>query len=316
MAFSDELRSAVAVAEQAVLPAVVGIGSRPPFGTGLVVADGKVLTNSHNVRPEGRSVQLADGRVAQAESAIRDGSRDLALLTVDTGGMTAVRWAEASPTLGEMVLAAARPAGSGAHLTMGTVSAARGPETGAVGPDAQEWFEHTAPLPRGASGGPVINLAGEVLGVNTTRLGEGFYGALGASPAFRQRLELMINGSVPSEGWLGVALLPPEMAGRLREAVGLSERSGALVREVVSGGPAEQAGVRRGDLLVELGDIKLLSGRDLRLALQGTSPGTILKVVLVRGLEELELNVAVGSAPADQRGPHHHPRRGRSHFRD
>lgn len=313
--FSEELRAAVEVVEKDVLPAVVGIGSRPPFGTGVVVGDGKVLTNSHNVRPEGRSVRFPGGQVARAQSAVRDTVRDLAVLSVETTGVQPVRWAEVSPSLGEIVLAAARSPRSSAHLTVGTVSSARGSDAGEGGLGSQEWFEHTAPLPRGASGGPVINLAGEILGINTDRLGEGFYGALVASPTFRQRLELMINGTSPAAGWLGVALLPPEMAGRLREAVGLSELSGALVREVVSGGPAEQAGVRRGICWSSWGDPAVLGG-ELRRALQESSPGTVLKVGVVRGLEELELDVTVGSAPAEQMGPRHHPRRRGPHFKD
>ncbi len=316
MVFLEELRAAVEVVEKDVLPAVVGIGSRPPFGTGVVVRDGKVLTNSHNVRPEGRSVRLPSGQVARAQSAVRDTVRDLAVLSVETTGVQPVRWAEDSPSLGEVVLAAARSPRSSAHLTVGTISSERGSDAGEGGLGSPEWFEHTAPLPRGASGGPVINLAGEILGINTDRLGEGFYGALVASPTFRQRLELMINGTSPAAGWLGVALLPPEMAGRLREAVGLSELSGALVREVVPGGPAEQAGVRRGDLLVQLGGIRLSSGNELRRALQESSPGTVLKVGVVRGLEEMELDVTVGSAPAEQMGPRHHPRGRGPHFRN
>jgi serine protease Do len=300
----QELTEAVAAVRRRGLGAVVGIGSHPPFGTGLVLAEGRILTSAHNLRWEGRSVHFADGRQERVETVVRDPGFDLAVATVPTGAVAPIAWGLPAVDLGRPVLAAARPGRQPLRLTVGLVSAVEeaGPKDAAAdGGELTGWFEHTAPLPRGASGGPVFDASGAVVGVNTRRQGEGFYWALVVGADLRARLELLAAGGTPESGWLGVALLPPEMAVRLREAVGLEGRRGALVRQVVPGGPAEQAGLRRGDLLLRIGDLEMRSGRELRTAIAHLVPGSKIQVQLLRGAGEMTLEVTVASAPAGER---------------
>ncbi|HEY6538731.1 MAG TPA: S1C family serine protease, partial [Candidatus Dormibacteraeota bacterium] len=173
-------------------------------------------------------------------------------------------------------------------------------------------FEHTAPLPHGSSGGPVLNLAGEVLGINTKRLGEGLYAALLTDAALRQRLELLGRGEPVVRPYLGVGLLPGEVGRRLRAAVGLPERNGVLVRHLDEEGPAARAGVLKGDLLTAAGGADLARAADLHRVLAAAKPGDPLQVALVRGAEEIELAVTLGTEP--EHGPRErhrpeHPRR-------
>lgn len=300
----QDLTEAVAAVRARGLGAVVGIGSRPPFGTGLVLAEGRILTSAHNLRWEGRSVHFGDGRSERIEAVVRDPSHDLAVASVPTGAAPPVVWGGGAVDLGRPVLAAARPGPQPLRLTVGCVSAVD--ESGPVGAAAAggglaSWFEHTAPLPRGASGGPVFDPTGAVVGVNTRRVGDGFYWALLTGAELLARLDLLAAGGAPESGWLGLALLPPELAARLREAVGLEARRGALVRRVAPGGPADQAGVRRGDLLLRIGDLELGSGRELRAAIARLVPGSTIPVQLLRGAAEMTLEVAVASAPAGDR---------------
>ena len=108
--------------------------------------------------------------------------------------------------------------------------------------------EHTAPLMPGSSGGPVVDLDGRLLGINTNRLGNGFYLAIAADAALRDRVTALGRGESPTRRRLGVGLAPSHVARRLRRAVGLPERDGLLVREVEEDSPAAKAGIAEGDL--------------------------------------------------------------------
>ncbi|MBA2624750.1 MAG: trypsin-like peptidase domain-containing protein, partial [Acidimicrobiia bacterium] len=187
MSVVTELEQVVRSAAERTGPAVVAIG-RDARGAGVVVAAGKVLTNAHNLRDRTTSVTFADGRHEQATVAGADPDGDLVVLDVDTGGVAPLDWSSEGTTPGAVVLAAAR-GHRGLRVTFGVVSgtevAFRGPRgrriTGSV--------EHTAPLARGSSGGPLLDAEGRLVGLNTNRLGDGFYLALPADAELRRRVE-------------------------------------------------------------------------------------------------------------------------------
>src|SRR5919204_423797 len=129
----------------------------------------------------------------------------------------------------------------------------RGPR----GRRVRDALEHTATLPRGSSGGPLVDVEGRLLGLNALRLEGGLILALPAGPALRERVQLLARGEAPSPHRLGVAVAPPRVARRLRRAVGLPERSGLLVRAVEQDGAAERAGIEAGGLLVAAADREL-----------------------------------------------------------
>jgi S1-C subfamily serine protease len=162
--------------------------------------------------------------------------------------------------------------------------------------------EHTAPLPRGASGGPVVDGAGRVLGIDTNRLGDGFYLALPADAELRQRLDALGRGETPARPRLGVGIAPARVARQLRRAVGLPERDGLLVRVVEDGGPADRAGLRTGDLVVEAGGRPVTDADQLYEVLDQAGEDQSLTLRVVRGTDELTVTVGLGESGTERVG--------------
>jgi serine protease Do len=292
MGVAEELEQLVRDVGGRVGPAVVAIG-RGARGTGVVVGDAQVLTNAHNLRDRSTTVTFADGRAEQGTVAGVDVDGDLAVLSVETGGVPVVEWSEAAVEPGAVVLAASRGR-RGLRVTFGLVSGVEAAFRGPRGRRITGSVEHTAPLARGASGGPLLDRAGRLLGVNTNRLGEGFYLALPADAELRRRVESLAAGTSVERPTLGLGLAPPHVARRLRRSVGLPERDGLLVRTVAEGGPAATAGLRQGDLLVAAGDRPLASPDDLYDVLDALEAGQDLTLTVVRGVEELTVTVTFG----------------------
>lgn len=290
MGMAEELEAAAAKVAETVFPALVGVGSRGPVGSGLVVDAGLILTCAHNVRFPGRSLHFADGRQEAAGEIRFDPALDLALVSADTGGIPAPEWRGAPPRLGTPVLAAARPGEQGPRIAQGVVG-----YLGAA-PVGLESFEHTAALPRGASGGPVLGLDGQVLGVDVRR-GDASYEALVTDASLRQRVDALARGEARARGWLGVVLYPDEVARRLRAAVGLGATQGALVREAVPDGPADRAGLRQGDLVVGADDSQVTGAGELQRHLATLAPGTAVRITVARQGENLEMAVVMEESP-------------------
>jgi S1-C subfamily serine protease len=287
----DQLPAIVGRVRDAVGDAVVTVG-RDRRGAGLVIADGRVLTNAHHLRDRTTQITFADGRTIQAELVGADADGDLAVLAVDTGTAAAVTWGDGDVAPGQVVLAAAL-GGHGLRVTVGTVSAVgqsfRGPRGRRIGGSV----EHTAPLARGSSGGPLLDTAGAVIGINTHRLGDGFYLARPADAELRRRVDELSAGQAPTRRRLGVAVAPPAVARRLRQAVGLPERDGLLVRGVEDGSPAAAAGVQRGDLIVAADATPIETADALWSVLDAlpTDRAATVELGLVRGADELTVQV-------------------------
>jgi S1-C subfamily serine protease len=249
-----------------------------------------VVTNAHNLRGSTVTVTFADGRQETGTVAGADLDGDLAVIQVPTGGIEPLEWAGAAAEVGTPVFAVG---GSpfGPRITFGIVSAVgqafRGPGGRLVGGS----LEHTAPLSRGSSGGPVVDAAGRLLGINTNRLGDGFYLALPAGPELRTRIDRLAEGDVPAKRRLGVALVPAPAARHLRKAVGLPERDGVLVRAVEESSPAEAAGLKEGDLLTTANGRDLRTPDDLFAALDSLGDEESLSFHVVRGVDELDVAV-------------------------
>ncbi|MGH7666856.1 MAG: S1C family serine protease [Candidatus Dormibacteria bacterium] len=297
MGLAEELEAAAAAVRQRSLGAVVGIGSRWPSGSGLIYGEGLVVTSAHNVHGEATEVHFFGGARRPTTAAHLDRGGDLAVLEVPTEGLTALSWADGGPQLGTPVFAAANPGGRGMRLSFGVVSAEEREFRGPGGRPISGSFEHTAPLPHGSSGGPVLSLAGDLLGVNTKRLGEGLYAAITTNAQLRQQIDALAKGEPVSRAYLGVGLIPSEAARRLRAAVGLPERNGVLVQHLDEEGPAAGAGVRRGDLLTKANGLELARAADLHRALAAAKPGDQVQLELERGAEAMRLAVNLGSEP-------------------
>ena len=277
---------------------VVGVGRAGPRGSGVVVGDGLVLTNAHNVRGGSPVLTFPDGRTVDAEVKTADRDVDLAVLAVDTAGVDAVTWAEEEPEQGTPVFALANPGGRGLRVSFGLVSALGRSFRGPRGRRIRGALEHTAPLPRGSSGGPVVDAEGRVVGINTSRSGDGFYVALPADAELRARVAELSRGQSREAPRLGIGVAPPRVARRLRRAVGLPERDGVLVRLVEDGSPAVAAGIEPGDLIVGAGGADVVRIDDLETAIERASGRLELRVV--RGIDERAVSVSLegtGEAP-------------------
>ncbi|MBV9382232.1 MAG: serine protease [Streptosporangiaceae bacterium] len=292
MAFFDEVQAGIRQVAGSAGSSVVGIGQRWGIGSGIVLAEGQVLTNAHNVRGETVTVTFADGRTAEGRVAGQDIDGDLAVIEVDTGGAPALRWASTPAAgVGTPVFALSNPGGRGLRVTFGFVSGVDRSFRGPRGRRIAGSVEHTAPLLPGSSGGPVLDAGGQLLGINTNRLGEGFYLAIPADQALRDRAGALGKGESATAPRLGVGIAPGHVARRLRRAVGLPETEGLLIREVAEGSPAAAAGITPGDLLVAAAGQPLRTIDDLFDALSGARGGT-LELQVVRGTDERTITVS------------------------
>lgn len=291
MSILDELSLAIRSVHDSAGPAVVGIGQRVR-GSGVVVADGRVLTNAHNLRGDEVTVTFRDGRSARGSVLGVDPDGDLAVIEVDTAGATPVAWSDAEPTIGDVVFGLASTGAGAARVTAGAVSAIeqtfRGPGGSRIGGS----IEHTAPLAAGSSGGPLVDGGGRFVALNTNRIGEGFYLARPADAALRERIETLSRGESVSRPRLGIAIAPSAVAQRLRRSVGLTEREGLLVRGVEDGSPADRAGIREGDLLIEAAGQPLVDSDGLAAIL--AEAGMPIELKIVRGDEERAVSVGGG----------------------
>jgi serine protease Do len=290
----EEIQQAVQRVAREVGPSVVGVGRRWGLGSGIVVAPGKILTNAHNVRGDETTVTLPDGRSLTVGVAGTDVDADLAVVALEDGAGE-IAWGDGEEVeIGAPVFALANPAGRGLRVTAGFVSSTERSFRGPRGRRISGSIEHTAPLVRGSSGGPIVDAAGRLLGINTNRLGDGFYLAIPAGALLRERVEALARGESVAKPRLGLGLAPSHVARRLRRAVGLPEAEGLLVRMVEEDGAAERAGLREGDLITEAGGRALASADDLYEVLDSASETLELRVV--RGSEEL--NIAVSFNPS------------------
>ena len=300
MSALDEFQKAVAAVAGKAAPAVVGIGGHHHRGSGVVVAKDRVLTNAHNVHEDGATCVFSDGRREQGKLLGDDMDGDLAVLEVNTGDVAPLAWtASGLPGVGAVVFAVASAANGGVRTTVGQVSGVarsfRGPGGRLIGGS----IEHTAPLASGSSGSPILDAEGKLLGLNTQRLGEGFYLAIPADDELKTRFEALSKGQSTVRPRLGIAVAPSHVARHLRRAVGLPDRDGILVRGVEEDSPADRAGIREGDLIVAAASVPLTDPDELHSALAKTGIGTI-EIGLVRGAEDLTIKVELAPSPTSK----------------
>ena len=290
----DELETTVRAISDAAAASVVTIG-RNGRGTGFVVGANLVLTSAHNLRDRSVSVSFADGRTEQGAVHGVDVDGDLAVVAVPAGSASVLELGDAAAGVGvgSVVVALGR-GGHRARSSVGFVSGVGQSFRGPRGRTITGSIEHTAPISRGASGGPVFDRSRRVVAVNTHRSGDGFYLARAVDDVFRARLAELLEGRSPERRTLGIALAPADVAATMRRAVGLPERAGLLVRGVEEGGPAGRAGVQVGDLLVAADGREVRSIDDLTAALDRVT-GVSVDIGVVRGVDDLVLHVSFGS---------------------
>jgi serine protease Do len=267
-------------------------------GSGFFIsADGYAVTNNHVVE-KATSVEVTtdDGKSHTAKVIGADPRTDLALIKVDGGNFPFVKLADASPRIGDWVLAVGNPFGLGGTVTAGIVSA-RGRDIG-TGP-YDDFLQIDAPVNKGNSGGPTFNTEGSVIGVNTAIFSPsgGSVGIAFAIPADTVKsvvAQLKDKGSV-TRGWIGVQIQPvtPEIA----DSLGLKKSGGALVAEPQKDSPAVKAGIEAGDVIIRVDDKPVVDARDLARKIGGMTPGTTVKLGIIRGGSEKTIHLTLGELP-------------------
>jgi len=276
---------------------------RKSLGSGFIVSpDGYILTNNHVVeKADEVTVTLLDKEEFKAKVIGSDPKIDIALIKIDAKKkLTYVALGDSDRLdVGEWVVAIGNPFGLGHTVTAGIVSA-KGRIIGS-GP-YDDFIQTDASINPGNSGGPLFNLKGEVVGINTAIIqgGQGIGFATPIQLAKSVLDQLKDKGKV-TRGWLGVYIQPlsPEAA----ENLGLSGRHGALVSDVTSGGPAEKAGIRSGDVIVGFNGKEIKDEHELPQAVASTKPGKTVNVRLLREGKEMALAVTIAEMEGEPGKP-------------
>ena len=295
MGMLDEIQQEIQQVAKQVGNAVVGIGQRWGVGSGVVLADGQILTNAHNVRGDEVTVTFPDGHTATGHVLGHDVDGDLAVIGVETGDLAAIEWAAGTtPGIGAPIFALSNPGGRGLRVTLGFVTGVERSFRGPRGRRITGSIEHDAPLLPGSSGGPIVTADGRLVGLNTHRLGEGFYLAIPADDSLKARVDTLAQGESQGRVRLGIGVAPSDVARGLRRAVGLPDAEGLLVRLVEDNSPASRAGLALGDLIVRAAGEPVRSIDDLFKALEAADTG--IELVILRGAEERVVAVQLGKA--------------------
>jgi S1-C subfamily serine protease len=290
---SDALADAV---ERAGASTVTVKARRRLAASGLIWSeDGLIVTANHVVeRDEDIVVVLPDGTETPAELVGRDPSTDVAALRIEgASGLTPAPRAASAARPGQIVLALGRPYGTLPQVALGGVSAVGstlrtrggGQVEGAVRPDLTMY--------PGFSGGPLVNAAGEVLGMNTSALTRGLPVAIPHAVLDRVVGVLREKGRI-ARGYLGLALQPVRIPAGLRDKLEDGQEAGLLIIGIEADSPAEQAGLMLGDTMISFGGVQVSDPRQVHEQLGPDSVGTALAVRLLRAGERLDLSVTPG----------------------
>jgi serine protease Do len=287
-----------------------GRGQRPPrsfrqrgLGSGVIVSsDGYVLTNNHVVDDAAEiRVETTDGRSLVAKLVGTDEPSDLALLKIEATSLPVVPLGNSdSVQVGDVVLALGNPLGVGQTVTMGIISA-KGRSTAGAGSGSYEDFLQTdAPINQGNSGGALVNLRGELVGINSQivsssggNIGIGF--AIPSNMAKHVMEELRTNGKV-TRAQLGVSV--QAVTSELAESLGLKEVGGALVGSVTPGSAADRAGIERGDVIKSFNGHAVTDTNSLRNRVAESDPGSAAEVRIVRDGAERTISVKLDQLAA------------------
>jgi S1-C subfamily serine protease len=309
----DAYSRTVVSAAARVSPAVANIdvkqrvnvqrGMRELSGNGsgfIITPDGFILTNSHVVHAANSiTVNLPDGREYPAQVTGDDPDTDLAVIRIDAPQLTHVRLADSENLhVGQLVIAIGNPLGFQASVTAGVISALGRSMHAQSGRLIDNIVQTDAALNPGNSGGPLVNSAGEVVGVNTAmiRPAQGICFAIASNTAKLVAGWLIRDGRI-RRGYIGVAGQNVPIHRRIVRFYGLPLETGVLVVSVEKGSPAERAGLREGDLIVAFNDQPIGSVHHLHKILFGEQIGVSAKLTVIRHTEKLELLIL----PAESR---------------
>ena len=265
-------------------------------GSGVIVdAGGYIITNYHVVdRASEVSVELSDGSQHRAQVVGIDPATDLAVLKIDAANLTVAPWGKSSDLeVGDPVLAIGNPFGLAHTVTAGILSA-RGRHAVVEHVSYQDFLQTDAAVNPGNSGGPLVNMKGQIVGINTAIVGPTYQGISFAIPSdmAHQVYDQLLKSGKVARGWLGILMkeLTPEESERLGV-------SGALVSGLLPNAPAAKAGIRRGDVITKWNDKPVSGPAELGLLVAWSKIGEKATVTVRRGDEKLKLTVTIGQRP-------------------
>ena len=272
------------------------------LGSGVIVTqDGYIITNNHVVEgADELNVSFPDKRTFKAKVIGTDPKTDVAVIKIDASNLPALPWGDASQLeVGEMVLAVGNPFGLSQTVTMGIISAIGRANVGIV--DYEDFIQTDAAINPGNSGGALVNLKGELIGINTaifSRSG-GYMGIGFAIPSTMAKsvMQSLIKHGKVIRGWLGVSIqdVTPDLA----KEFGATENTGALVGDVMEDSPASKAKLERGDIITAYNGVSVRDSNHLRGLVAETSPGTTARLSVLRDKKPLDLTITIGELPKE-----------------
>jgi serine protease Do len=273
------------------------------IGSGVIVTkDGYILTNNHVVEgAEEVKVAMQDGREFTAKVVGRDPKSEVAVIKIDAKDLPVVPMADSDKVeVGDVVLAVGNPFGIGQTVTTGIVSATG--RAGTMGLDYEDFIQTDAAINPGNSGGALVDAEGRLIGINTAIL-SGSGGNMGIGFAIptnlaRDVMDSLIKDGHVTRGYLGVLIqdVNPALAKQFK----LSDNKGALVGDVTAKSPAEKAGLKNGDVILEFDGKKVSDSRHLKLMVARTKPGESAPIKILRDGEEETLTVKVKELPGSE----------------
>ena len=280
----------------------------------IVSADGIVLTNHHVVeKAEEITVQTADKREFEAKVLGSDEKSDLAVLRLqgDTKGLRPLPLGDSSRLrLGDVVLAVGNPFGIGQTVTMGIVSAKGRADVGIV--DYEDFIQTDAAINPGNSGGALVDMEGKLVGINTAIMSRsgGYQGIGFAIPSNMAKpiMESLLEHGKVVRGWLGVGI--QDIDKDLAEGLGLDNTHGVLVSDVQAKSPAENAGLKRGDVILSVDGEKTDSAGQLRNLIAAAGAKKKVRLEVLRDKNKRKIEVLLGELPGTANAPTHETQQG------
>jgi S1-C subfamily serine protease len=291
IAISDAMAEAVARAGTSTV--LVSARRRFP-ASGILYATDLILTADHVIeREDDINVGLPDGSEIPARLAGRDPGTDLALLRLSRPAPTTAQASTAEARVGQLVLAVGRPTSEGVQASLGVVSSIGGPmRTGRGGLLERYLATDAIPYP-GFSGGPLVDAAGQVVGVNTSGLARSTSLAIPAGLAWQTAAALAQNGRV-RRGYLGIRSQPVELPASTQKTLGRQQATGLLLVGIEEDSPASAGGLMIGDILVGLSGQTVSDPDELLTKLSGSQVGSAIAVEILRGGQPVKVTVTVG----------------------
>ncbi len=264
------------------------------LGSGVIVsADGTILTNHHVIDGADKiTVQMNDNRTFDAKVVGSDPPSDLAVLKIESENLPFLKLGNSDNVrIGDIVLAIGNPLGIGQTVTAGIISA-KSRHTGLSDGSFEDFLQTDAPINRGNSGGALVNLNGELIGINSQIVSEQGGGNIGIgfsipSNMAQSVMEQLLKDGKVHRGMLGVNIqnITPEVAKSLE----LKDAKGVIVSNVQTGSAAEKAGIKRGDIITAINGIAIEDSNELRNKIAGTTPGSDVKITVVRDGQQQEV---------------------------